>query len=98
MTLTIYASAFNTSPTKAATLLFTFNPPDQKATIYIGPPKDRRCEVEDTSKQWSVTVPDSACVEGGMLKWTAGGRPRWLTADQVYAFAQQRVNGFGFAD
>jgi hypothetical protein len=75
----------------------SFNSPDQKATVYLGHPLERRSHLHETTKQWFVVVPDTASLEGGMLKWVKGNQIRWMSAEEVFSLAQEESNGFQFS-
>jgi hypothetical protein len=99
MNITIYTLNFVSQHRPDAPFNVSFNPleQDQKATTFIGHPHDRRSP-PDSTRQWNVTVPDSAELEGDKLKWIDGEETRWLSADEVYSLAKRGLHGFSFAN
>ena len=73
----------------------SFSPPIEKNTVFIGHPSNRR-SLPGTPKKRIVVVPDSAVLDGVILKWRHGNELKSLTAEEVFSYATNRLNGFRF--
>jgi len=76
----------------------TLNPASesQKATIFLGHPKDRHTTA--VRRTWKVSLPESASLQDDAVIWFSDEKVRMLSANEVFEYAQNQMHGFAFLE